>query len=77
MRGRRWHDRLRKQSTLLECSTGSTDTMAHIVGSMIREFRDFPVMALFLGYIGSCIDIHEHREIESELRRRCTVSKAS
>jgi PAS domain S-box-containing protein len=24
----------------------------------------------FLGYIGSCIDIHEHREIESELRRR-------
>ena len=24
----------------------------------------------FLGYIGSCIDIHEHREIQSELRRR-------
>jgi len=24
----------------------------------------------FLGYIGSCIDIHEHRETQSELRRR-------
>jgi PAS domain S-box-containing protein len=24
----------------------------------------------FLGYIGSCIDIQEHREIQSELRRR-------
>lgn len=24
----------------------------------------------FLGYIGSCIDIHEYREIQSELRRR-------
>jgi PAS domain S-box-containing protein len=24
----------------------------------------------FLGYIGSCIDVHEHREIQSELRRR-------
>jgi PAS domain S-box-containing protein len=23
----------------------------------------------FLGYIGSCIDIHEHREMQSELRR--------
>ena len=26
--------------------------------------------ATFLGYIGSCIDVHEHREIQSELRRR-------
>ena len=25
---------------------------------------------IFLGYIGSCIDIQEHREIQSELRRR-------
>src|SRR5262249_17363399 len=24
----------------------------------------------FLGYIGSCIDIHEHRETQAELRRR-------
>jgi PAS domain S-box-containing protein len=24
----------------------------------------------FLGYIGSCIDIHDHREVQSELRRR-------
>jgi PAS domain S-box-containing protein len=24
----------------------------------------------FVGYIGSCIDVHEHREIQSELRRR-------
>jgi len=24
----------------------------------------------FLGYIGSCIDIHDHRETQSELRRR-------
>jgi PAS domain S-box-containing protein len=24
----------------------------------------------FLGYIGSCIDVHEHREVQSELRRR-------
>jgi PAS domain S-box-containing protein len=24
----------------------------------------------FHGYIGSCIDVHEHREIQSELRRR-------
>src|SRR5438270_13777738 len=24
----------------------------------------------FLGYIGSCIDIHEHRETQRELRRR-------
>src|SRR3974390_2332383 len=24
----------------------------------------------FLGYIGSCIDIHENRELQSELRRR-------
>ena len=24
----------------------------------------------FLGYIGSCIDIHEYREVQSELRRR-------
>jgi PAS domain S-box-containing protein len=24
----------------------------------------------FLGYIGSCIDVHEHRETQSELRRR-------
>jgi PAS domain S-box-containing protein len=24
----------------------------------------------FLGYIGSCLDVHEHREIQSELRRR-------
>jgi PAS domain S-box-containing protein len=24
----------------------------------------------FLGYIGSCIDVHEHRQIQSELRRR-------
>jgi PAS domain S-box-containing protein len=24
----------------------------------------------FLGYIGSCIDIHEHRETQSQLRRR-------
>jgi len=24
----------------------------------------------FLGYIGSCIDVHDHREIQSELRRR-------
>ena len=24
----------------------------------------------FLGYIGSCVDIHEHRETQSELRRR-------
>lgn len=25
---------------------------------------------IFLGYIGSCIDVQEHREIQSELRRR-------
>jgi len=24
----------------------------------------------FLGYIGSCLDVHEHRETQSELRRR-------
>jgi len=24
----------------------------------------------FLGYIGSCIDIHDHREVQAELRRR-------
>jgi PAS domain S-box-containing protein len=24
----------------------------------------------FLGYIGSCVDIHDHREMQSELRRR-------
>jgi PAS domain S-box-containing protein len=24
----------------------------------------------FLGYIGSCIDVHEHREVQLELRRR-------
>jgi PAS domain S-box-containing protein len=24
----------------------------------------------FLGYIGSCIDVHEHREVQSELSRR-------
>jgi PAS domain S-box-containing protein len=26
--------------------------------------------ATFLGYIGSCIDVHDHREVQSELRRR-------
>jgi len=24
----------------------------------------------FLGYIGSCVDVHDHREVQSELRRR-------
>jgi PAS domain S-box-containing protein len=32
--------------------------------------RRFARDGTFLGYIGSCIDVHEHREIQSELRRR-------
>jgi PAS domain S-box-containing protein len=30
----------------------------------------FTLDGTFVGYIGSCIDIHEYREIQSELRRR-------
>jgi C4-dicarboxylate-specific signal transduction histidine kinase len=53
-----------------ECNIGSAGTMAHIVGLMMPEFHAMPVRGTFLGYIGSCVDIHENRVTQDELRHR-------